>query len=206
MSDDGDVGGGIARDAAEMESDSSSAPRVAATEIDSDSSSAPRVIDLISSSDESESAGALDPIAFWRARIDRFSRVLDETNADSRTAWLLPAPGHDQHAHAVACVRENLALGYVQGFKIGITHIPQTRFGRLDYQTFTSFTILSVNDDSQKIADLEISVLAVFRRYDVRGFLVNPAGHALCENRQPGGENAHHGCAPFCLYLALRRP
>ena len=168
----------------------------APTDIDSASDT---ILDISSVDDEE-----VTPLAYWCGRIGRLKEIVEITAADSRILWELVGPEADQHARAVSVVEARLALGFVRGFKIGITHLPYKRFDRVDYNLFTEFMVLCVHDDPAVIAGLEVSVLTVFRRYDLRGQLVNADGHVLCENRHSGGQGAYHGVAPFCLYLALR--
>ena len=106
-------------------------------------------------------------------------------------------------------------MGYMQGFKVGITHKPLERWGGnavqkncslagYAHEGFREFVILCVHDHSEFIASIEKECLLKYRRYDRCGCLVNSDGDYLNLNRAPGGESAHHGIPPHLLYLAVK--
>ena len=115
----------------------------------------------------------------------------------------------DQITHCKTVISSYLNFGYIQHFKVGITFKPIERvrahgwgYKALGYQ---HLIVLSMTDNSSFNADLERSLISVYRRYNREGLLVNEAGSYLCANHAPGGESAHHGSAPFFLYFVIKR-
>ena len=192
-------------------------PSCAPTVVDSDSDVTATVfessdVDTVIIISDDEPVETVD--VFWSRRASRFPAIWVATKKDTAIVWELSMPKFaddplEQHSHSQCVIKAHLQRGYVRGFKIGLTMDPIYRFRNQAFgyctQGYHTMVILSVHDDAQRIADLETSLLQVFRRYDRRGYCVNPAGHRLCRNRAPGGENAFGGIAPFFCYLALQR-
>ena len=192
-------------------------PSCAPTVVDSDSDVTATVfessdVDTVISISDDEPVETVD--VFWSRRASRFPAIWVATKKDTAIVWELSMPKFaddplEQHSHSQCVIKAHLQRGYVRGFKIGLTMDPIYRFRNQAFgyctQGYHTMVILSVHDDAQRIADLETSLLQVFRRYDRQGRCVNPDGHPLCRNRAPGGENAFGGIAPFFCYLALER-
>ena len=193
-----------------------------ATVLDSDSDGASTILEnsdadtlIIISDDEPDEASNLETVdVFWSRRASRFPAIWKASQKDTAIVWELSRPQFaddqlEQHSHSQRVIRAYLQQGYIRNFKIGLTTDPVRRFRNREFGYCTlgyhTMVILSVHDDAQRIADLETSLLQVFRRYDRQGRCVNPDGHPLCRNRAPGGENAFGGIAPFFCYLALQR-
>ena len=62
-----------------------------------------------------------------------------------------------------------------------------------------------ISESSEFIARQEQLAIARYRRFNRCNMLVNEHGHVGCQNRAPGGENAHHGISPFFLYVVVGR-
>ena len=180
----------------------------------SDDASSMSVVE-ISSDDSVQVSQHLDIVSYWSKRIPRFELVWKESLPDMAIVWdLAPAQFADnvaeQHKHSEHAIQRYLDQGYIQQFKVGVTCQPVFRFRnpQFGYQflRYSELVVLSVHDDAQRIADLEISLLRVYRKFNRRDYLVNPNGHPLCGNRAPGGENAFGGFAPYVCYMAIKRP
>ena len=192
-------------------------PSCASTVVDSDSDVTATVfessdVDTVIIISDDEPVETVD--VFWSRRASRFPAIWVASQADTAIVWELSRPQFaddqlEQHSHSQRVIRAYLQQGYIRHFKIGLTTDPVRRFRnrKFGYCTlgYHTMVILSVHDDAQRIADLETSLLQVFRRYDRQEICVNLDGHPLCENRAPGGENAFGGIAPFFCYLALQR-
>ena len=152
------------------------------------------------------------PVEYWTRVSHRFPAVLAATHADPRIVWSLPATNKldsidFQFSHCVEVVETRLDREYLSGFKVGITFTPWDRWSshRFGYRKFgfTELIIMAASNSSDDIASLETRLIGKWRRLDRRGNFTG-GGHALCLNRAPGGESAHHGVSPFFVYLAVR--
>ena len=98
--------------------------------------------------------------------------------------------------------------GYVNGFKIGATHLPVQRWKRYKKEfmhRWREMVIVAVTESLDEIKRLETSVISAFRKYNAFGICINPvSGHPLCLNRLPGGESLNHGHSPFFLYIVRK--
>ena len=182
-----------------------------------DSSSASEFVsnadEVISISDaEDGQPHARGGVEYWQSRCNRFRLIWDELRLDPSFTFELSsesiADNFDaQIVHARNVIHGLLEEGYIQRFKVGLTHLPKDRYysSRYGYQRsgYSKMVLLAVHDDSDFIKNMEIDLLLIYRRLDRRGFLVNINGHPLCANRAPGGEGADHGIAPFFLYVAF---
>ena len=164
--------------------------------------------------------GVEDPMQYWIRTIPRMREVVASADCfrpippHSRgIAWKLPPLGQDPVVGAIAYIDRIVGRGWVRCFKIGLTHLLAERWCRADFGYrdlgYRGMVVLAVSDMSDDIANAETSVIARFRRYGPRGRVIldasgQPSGHVLCENRNPGGEGAHHGIAPFMLYVAWK--
>ena len=105
-------------------------------------------------------------------------------------------------------VHDMLEFHTTSQFLIGITNRLLHRWTNPSFgykkRGFQELRILVKDDDAQVIAMLEKNAIKLYRKYDPRGMLVNPNGHSLCGNRNPGGEGAYGGIAPHFLYIAIR--
>jgi len=124
-----------------------------------------------------------------------------------RIAWHLPPLGQDPVVWATAHIDRILAQGYVRCFKVGITYLVAERWSdpAHGYRTlkYHRLHVLAASDSSDDIANAETAVIGRYRRYGPGGQLISSTGHPLCANRNPGGEGAHHGVPPHCLYCAF---
>ena len=219
--DDEGVGGsvlvdGVGGDAPDVElgscdqlSECSTRNALASTQLESKCDSlAPTEIDedVISiSSDEGETFYQdLDTLTFWICHSPRFQRLRPQIEATYGLSFNLPPWGVNLHTHACSVIQSMLTVGYIKGFKIGITFVPIWRWQQYKAKKYKKMILVAVHENSDVIAMLERSLIAVFRKYCPRGILCNPWGHHLCENRNPGGESAHHGCSPFFCYVCKR--
>ena len=163
----------------------------------------------------------LTPFDYWTQRIESFYIRVFQTQGDPRIHWCLntdltiSANRPAQTAHANEFIAGRLAMGFEQGFKVGISHRPFERWcgprvrGGYAALGFQELHVLVVHDNATFIMQCEKEVLKSWRRYNERGYRLTydrESGHALCLNRLPGGENGSHGTAPFCLYVAIRSP
>ena len=134
-------------------------------------------------------------------------------NAD-RMRWQLPPPGANIVDHAIGMITETLHEGYVKAFYIGLTHRLSERWeGAPSYRgrepmrghkvAWQKMVIVGCSDHADEIGNAEISVIAQFRRHDRMGYMVNPNGHFLCRNQNPGGEGARGGVPPHLLYVCF---
>ena len=133
----------------------------------------------------------------------------------NRVRWHLSPPGQNIVDFAIAYVNDVLDQGYVKAFYIGLTaKLPQRWSGqsrsiagsrpmRGHNVKWQRMVIVGASDDADEIGNAEISVIAKFRRHDLRGQLINPNGHHLCHNQNPGGEGAHAGVPPHLLYVCF---
>ena len=182
----------------------------ALTSLDSSSAGEP----VICVSDiEDDMPHAKDGIEHWQTRCDRFSLIYEELKLNHNIIFKFSSAAFAdmraaQMVHAQYVIDALLKEGYIQSFKIGLTHLPKDRFYsvRYGYQRsgYNKMVLLAVHDNCDFIKDMEIKLLAVYRRHDRHGILVNFKGHPLCANRAPGGEGADHGFAPFFVYVALK--
>ena len=165
-----------------------------------------------------------DPtVRFWMAldgaigrRMARFAEIVSVSGG--RLSWHLSPRGPHGHSivdWAVCYINDTLAMGYVRQFYIGLT----ARLGPRWYGTFfpiggrrpmrghnvkwQRMVILGVSDRADEIGNAEKSIIAQFRKYDRRGYLINENGHPLCENRNPGGEGARAGYPPHLAYVCI---
>ena len=200
--DDEGVGGsvlvdGFGGDVPDVELGSCDQLSPCSTEIDED------VISI--SSDEGETSYQdIDTLTFWICHSPRFQRLRPQIEATYGLSFNLPPWGVNLHTHACAVIQSMLTAGYIKGFKIGITFVPIWRWHQYKAKHYKWMILVAVHDNSDVIAMLERSLIAIFRKYCPQGILRNPWGHHLCENRNPGGESAHHGCSPFFLYVCRR--
>ena len=181
----------------------------ALTSLDSSSAGEP----VICVSDiEDDMPHAKGGIEHWQTRCDRFSLIYEELKLNHNIIFKFSSAAFaDMHVaqmvHAQYVIDALLKEGYIQSFKIGLTHLPKDRFYSLRYgyqRSGYNKMVLLVVHDCDFINDMEIKLLAVYRRHDRHGILVNFKGHPLCANRAPGGEGADHGFAPFFVYVALK--
>ena len=194
-----------------VDSDSSDGHGHAATELDTAS-----LVSVISSDDDDYMVPISEPLGmvdYWSARVPRFRNIWAEASSDLSIVFdLSPTRIADdiaaQYTHSKQVVQRCLDGGYIAQFSIGVTHLPVYRFRNPHWgyakRRYKSLVLLSVHDDAERIANLEINLLKVFRKFNSRDELVNPQGHALCRNRAPGGENAYGGVAPFFCYMAIK--
>ena len=175
---------------------SSSDESVVLTEIDPESDEEACDADVMSIS-----SGEEDPVKFWIRRCPRLEGICATIENEDGLSLQLPALSDDPHAHTCGIIKKMLAKGYLKSFKVAITHLPILRWRQHKESKYREMQITAIHDDSSVIAAVETSVIGVFRRYDSRGYLVNAMGHPLCDNRNPGGESAHHGVAPFTCYV-----
>ena len=116
--------------------------------------------------------------------------------------------GGDDNDHSVRYVQKMLERGYVNGFKIGATHLPVQRWKRYKKEfmhRWREMVIVAVTESLDEIKRLETSVISAFRKYNAFGICINPvSGHPLCLNRLPGGESLNHGHSPFFLYIVRK--
>jgi len=152
-----------------------------------------------------------DVMDIWLGRCSRMAQILADCRSDRRLHLDLPLPDLTTaalHSHAQHRIDDRLARGYVGGFKLGITHKPWDRWVNPGFgyraKGYKELAFYVITESSDVVAKLERDLLMTYRRYGKDGNLVNGHGHALCLNRNPGGEGAHHGCSPFFLYLAVR--
>ena len=108
-------------------------------------------------------------------------------------------------------IREMLATGFVEKFKIGITFQPARRWTnpKYGYQVlgYTTMVICYASESSDVIAEMEEGLIALYRVFDRSGQYVQKDrrdGDVRCANRAPGGESAHHGHSPFFLYVVAK--
>ena len=136
--------------------------------------------------------------------------IIDSTSHEPRIVWDLCESGEQ---NAMDYIRATVAsmLDYHTGkkqFVVGITSNPIHRWANSRYgyekRGFKELRIIVKDDDAGKIANLERIAISFYRRYNPQGILVNPNGHVLCGNRNPGGENAYVGFAPHFLYVAIQ--
>ena len=137
--------------------------------------------------------------------------VDDASRHGNSIEWHLPPRRASPVEWCVGHIEQVLHDGYVAGFYIGITHLiserwlhPRDQMRGHCRRGFQRMVICAVSDLSDEIANAETSVIARFRRWGRGGYLHNTDGHPLCENRNPGGEGAHHGTAPFALYVCWK--
>lgn len=137
--------------------------------------------------------------------------VDDASRHGNSIEWHLPPRRASLVEWCVGHIDEVLHDAYVAAFYIGITHViserwlhPRDRMRGHCRRGFQRMVICAVSDQSDEIANAETSVIARFRRFGRGGQLHNTDGHPLCENRNPGGEGAHHGTPPFCLYVCWK--
>ena len=177
----------------------------ALTSLDSSSAGEP----VICVSDiEDDMPHAKDGIEHWQTRCDRFSLIYEELKLNHNIIFKFSSAAFAdmraaQMVHAQSVIDALPKEGYIQSFKIGLQGpFYSVRYGyqRSGYNKM----VLLVVHDCDFINDMEIKLLAVYRRHDRHGILVNFKGHPLCANRAPGGEGADHGFAPFFVYVALK--
>ena len=198
-------------------------PSPATTELDTSSDDD---VEIVNGTDtNAELTNSENPISnltamdYWKRRIQSFRLRIMETRKDPRIHWALHTDltiadiRLAQTKHVNEFIADRLAMGFVHGFKVGITHRPFQRWsGPLEcggYAAFgfKEFHVLVVHDNATFIMKCEKDVLKSWRRYNERGYRLSydgESGHALCQNRLPGGESGSHGTAPFCLYVAIR--
>ena len=150
----------------------------------------------------------------WTERTPRLHKVLWETMPVDSIEWqnCLDISYADsligQKSYCEDRINSRLARGYVKTFKVGITFSPLARWthSKHGYQTlgYAEMNILAVHNDCDFIKSLEVEVLKTYRKFDIKGRLVNKHGHFLCGNRRPGGESGDHGFGPHFLYLAVK--
>ena len=88
------------------------------------------------------------------------------------------------HTHACAVIQSMLTVGYIKEFKIGITFVPIWRWQQYKAKKYEKMILVAVHENSDVIAMLKRSLIAVFPRA-----------------REPGGESAYQGCSPFFCYV-----
>ena len=180
------------------------------------------VVDLTSDSDPEVDARMVvgvdndfqTALEYWANVSCRFKSEHALTLKDKRISWSL----HDdllamdnfesQLMHCQSMIDSRLNAQYFNGFKIGITYVPHTRWRmyRRSDPHFSEMHLLCVHNDADFIMALECALLDVYRRYTRKDELGNPKGHALCLNRASGGESGSHGFAPHFVYLTVRCP
>ena len=121
-----------------------------------------------------------------------------------------PGPGVETESETQV-IREMLATGFVEKFKIGITFQPARRWTnpKYGYQVlgYTTMVICYASESSDVIAEMEEGLIALYRVFDRSGQYVQKDrrdGDVRCANRAPGGESAHHGHSPFFLYVVAK--
>ena len=121
-----------------------------------------------------------------------------------------PGPGVETESETQV-IREMLATGCVEKFKIGITFQPARRWTnpKYGYQVlgYTTMVICYASESSDVIAEMEEGLIALYRVFDRSGQYVQKDrrdGDVRCANRAPGGESAHHGHSPFFLYVVAK--
>ena len=169
----------------------------------------------------SDSHEVVTALSFWKKRIPRMSTTHRQALTITEIRWNLSPDVsmadsfNHQLKFCLAAIDARKGMGYMQAFKIGITHKPCERWGGMAvknncslkgyaHEGWREFVILCVHDDSDFIASLEKECLLTYRRYDSQGCLVNSGGDHLNLNRAPGGESAHHGIPPHLLYLVVK--
>ena len=161
------------------------------TEIDSNSQ-----CECISISSDEGSASNTNTEEVWKQRSARFR----EMSAYIKTLGCICVNLSSVDAiedfakqvqHATSEIDKILAAGYVAAFKIGITYVPVARMTNPQHgylvALYHRMVILSIHDDANFIAELEIQVIKAYRRHDRRGQCIRIDGHCLCANRNPGG-------------------
>ena len=152
------------------------------------------------------------PLRYWSNRIgDRMVQAVRDVEGFGRCVqWHLP-PSLDSSLTQSAIIHiDNVLLqGAVQEFYIGITHVVGSRWANQHVHDWQRQHLVAVSEDSWEIAYAEEMVIAQFRYWRRGGSLVGLrevngetiVGNPLCQNKNRGGETAHHGTPPHVLYV-----
>ena len=152
------------------------------------------------------------PLRYWSNRIgDRMVQAVRDVEGFGRCVqWHLP-PSLDSCLIQSAIIHiDNVLLRCaVQEFYIGITHVVGSRWANQHVHDWQRQHLVAVSEDSWEIAYAEEMVIAQFRYWRRGGSLVGLrevngetiVGNPLCQNKNRGGETAHHGTPPHVLYV-----
>ena len=157
----------------------------------------------------------IDPIfTYWTSRTNNFAKLWSDVNLDASLSFQLSSEVNNsdimthqvEHCHHV--ISALLVVGYIEKFKVGISHEPVRRYRDPSYgyakDGYHALIILVVSDMPDFVMTVERALIRVYRRYDRAGHVTNAGGHPLCANRAEGGESGEHGISPFCCYLSIK--